>query len=87
MEIKLSAEMERYLRDRLARGEFPSADAMVEAAMRMMHDADYAELEAVERMDEELERLRALLERGESLTGDVALENLRSKLRRYRGAA
>jgi Arc/MetJ-type ribon-helix-helix transcriptional regulator len=34
MEIALSPELERLVRDRVARGEFESAEAMVESALR-----------------------------------------------------
>jgi len=38
MRIELNEELERYLRDQVAMGRFPSESAAVEAAVRLMRD-------------------------------------------------
>jgi antitoxin ParD1/3/4 len=48
MNIILTPDSEQYLRDQLAAGKFPSADAVVSEALRRMRD-DEQKLEALRR--------------------------------------
>ena len=38
MRIELNEDLERYLRDQVAAGKFPSESAVVETAVRLMRD-------------------------------------------------
>ena len=53
--VELSPEMERFISDKLGRGEFPSADEMMRAALQRMfeEEAEMAQTAALLREAEE----------------------------------
>ncbi len=75
MDVSLTPELARFVEERVAAGEFQTADDVVQEALRLLQE----QLGAPER----LEALRAVidegiasLERGEGIPGDRAFEFL-----------
>ena len=85
MNLRLTAEFERFVQDKVRTGEYASPDRVVEAALlRLMEDDSAACIEA-----EELRKMIAVgqeeADRGELLDAEDVFEELRQRSERIRG--
>ena|ERR1700728_4588964 len=80
MTVTLTPEQEKFIEERVRRGEYPSAEIIVNEGLKLVL--------AKEEYQRRLVRLRAeinvgveQIKRGEVVDGETAIENIRKKLR------
>jgi Arc/MetJ-type ribon-helix-helix transcriptional regulator len=82
MTIKLSAEEEKLIQDRVKSGEYPSVEALVSAAIAqfIQHEPQFkpGELDAL------IAEGEADFERGDTIDGQAAFDQIRQKSARVR---
>ncbi len=67
MDITLTPELERRIRERIARGDYDNAESLVEEAVRRLIEEEESDLDALR---EHLRQADAEIDRGEGLEYD-----------------
>ena len=81
MTITLSPKTQRLLEDQLKKGNFASADEVLQAALQALdevNEVDQATLDAIDKAEEEIER-------GEFVDWDDVRDDIRAEFRGRRG--
>lgn len=82
MTIQLSAEQEKLIQDRVKSGQYPSVEAMISAAIiRLIQEEPHF---APGELDALIAEGEADFERGDTIDGEAAFDQLRQKSARLR---
>lgn len=85
MNLRLTAEFERFVQDKVRTGEYESPDRVVEAALLRLMEDDSAECIAAEDLRKMIAVGQAEADRGELLDAEDVFEELRQRSERIRG--
>ena len=80
MNMELTPELERFVRRLVESGRFPTASAVVCAALERLREEERAGAEPPERLRAALARGLEQADRGELLDGEQVLADLRAEL-------
>jgi Arc/MetJ-type ribon-helix-helix transcriptional regulator len=77
MDVTLTPELEKRIREKIDRGEYENADALVQQALDWFLDVD--DEDELTETNAAIERARAESDRGEAVPADQVFEELRAK--------
>lgn len=84
MNVNLTPELERLVRDKVASGLYNNQSEVVREALRLLADQDQVRKAHLERLRSALDEGLAQADRGELLDGDAVLGETRAFLRSRR---
>ena len=70
MNLSLTPELERFVQTKVRSGRYNSASEVVREALRLLEQHEQARATQLKRLQTELDRRLASLDRGESLNGE-----------------
>lgn len=79
MNVSLTAELEKFIADKVATGRYTSASEVVREALRLLEWEEMSRKEKIEEFNRELKRRTDALDRGEHVTAEEAREHFRRK--------
>ncbi len=84
MNVRLSGNAERFVRQQVDSGRYESTQAVVRESLRLLREQALVEEQRRIRLDEQIGEGLAELERGEGIPGDQVLRALRDKSQKRR---
>ncbi len=83
MNVTLSGDAEQFVREEVASGRYDSAQEVVRAGLRLLHEHAILEEKRQARLNEQIEKGLGQLDRGEGIPGDQAFQALWDKKSEY----
>ncbi len=84
MNVTLSGKVEQFVLEEVTRGHYESAQEVVREGLRLLHERSLVEAQQRVRLNEQIEKGLAQLDRGEGIPGDQVFRALREKSRKRR---
>lgn len=84
--MKLSGDVELFVREEVASGRFGSPREVVQEGLRLLHERETLDQQWLKPLDGQIEEGLAQLDKGEGIPGEQAFRALREKSRERREA-
>ncbi len=84
MNVSLTAELDKFVADKVASGRYTSASEVVREALRLLEEHDRARGERLSAFNRELNARLSALDRGESVSPAAARKRIEQKSRERR---
>ncbi len=76
MNVTLSGKVEQFVLEEVTRGHYESAQEVVREGLRLLHERSLVEAQQRVRLNEQIEKGLAQLDRGEGIPGDQVFRAL-----------
>ena len=86
MNVMISGDAERFVREELESGRYDSAQEVVREGLRLLHEREILDHQRRERLNEQIEEGLAQLDRGEGIAGELVFQAQWEKSRKRREA-
>lgn len=80
MNVSLTAELEKFIADKVATGRYTSASEVVREALRLLEWEEMSRKEKIEEFNRELKRRTDALDRGDGIPGEVFRQEVAERL-------